>query len=80
MCCMKQGQGPAIWAEGEPEYLPPKPNFFTFDKQSSLQHRWSETKRREEQGEDRNCKACGFTGSLGAQPQGVEIFKGIQDK
>lgn len=53
---------------------------FNFDKQSGLQQGGSETTRREEQGEGRNCEACGFTGLLGAQPQGVEMFKGIQDK
>lgn len=53
---------------------------FNFDKQSGLQQEGSETTRREERGEGRNCEACGFTGSLVAQPQGVEMFKGIQDK
>lgn len=53
---------------------------FNFDKQSGLQQGGSETTRREEWGEGRNFEACGFTGSLGAQPQGVEMFKGIQDK
>lgn len=53
---------------------------FNFDKQPGLQQGGSETTRREEQGEGRNCKACSFTGSLGAQPQGVEMFKRIQDK
>lgn len=53
---------------------------FNFDKQSDSQQGGSETTSREERGEGRNCEACGFTGSLGAQPQGVEMFKGIQDK
>lgn len=53
---------------------------FNFDKQSGLQQGGSETTRREERGEGRNCEARGFTGSLGAQPQGVEMFKGVQDK
>lgn len=53
---------------------------FNFDKQSGLQQEGGETTGRDERGEGRNCEACGFTGSLVAQPQGVEMFKGIQDK
>lgn len=52
---------------------------FNFDKQSGLQQGGSETARSEEWREARNCEACGFTGLLVAQPQGVEMFKGVQE-